>query len=82
MLEQCVMRAKAGVRAKLASSGVDPDTIVGLDDVFSEMVQPFSGLETGYKQESYFKDVLGLLVRCASYIYISVCRSLLAYCIM
>ena len=73
MLENCVMRTKAGVRAKLASSGIDPDNVIGLDNVFTDMVQPFSGLETGYKQESYFKDVLGLLVRCAECILI--CQS-------
>ena len=34
MLENCTIRVKAGVRAKLASSGIDPNDITGLDDVF------------------------------------------------
>ena len=33
------------------------------------MVKPFAGLESGFKQESYFKDVLGLLVSLVSNIY-------------
>ena len=61
VLEKCTIRTKAGVRAKLASSGIDPND---LDDVFSDMVKPFAGLETEFKQESYFKDFLGLLVSC------------------
>ena len=66
MLEKCIIRTKAGVRAKLASSGIDPNDVSGLDDVFSDMVKPFAGLETEFKQESYFRDVLGLLVSCTS----------------
>ena len=59
---------KAGVRAKLASSGIDPNYITGLDDIL-DMVKPFAGLETGFKQESYSKDFLGLLVSLVSNIY-------------
>ena len=59
--EKCIIRMKAGVRAKLASSGIDPNDVSGLDNVFSDMVKPFAGLETEFKQ-SYFKDVLDLLV--------------------
>lgn len=62
VLEQSVMRAKAGVRAKLATEGIDPDTVTGLDEVFSDITHPFGGLETGFKQEKYFRDELGLLV--------------------
>lgn len=69
VLENCTIRVKAGVRAKLASSGIDPNDITGLDDVFLDMVKPFAGLETGFKQEYYFKDVLGLLVSLVSNIY-------------
>ena len=72
VLEKCVIRTKAGVRAKLASSGIDPDNISGLDDVFSDIVHPFVGLETGFKQESYFKNVLGLLVSTYSIINIMI----------
>ena len=62
VLEQSVIRAKAGVRAKLATEGIDPDTVTGLDEVFLDVIHPFNGLETGFKQEKYFRDVLGLLV--------------------
>ena len=62
VLEQSVIRAKACVRAKLATEGIDPDNITGLDEVFLDVTHPFSGLETGFKQEKYFKDVFGLLV--------------------
>ena len=47
VLEKSVIRAKAGVRAKLATEGIDPDTITGLDEVFLDATHPFSGLETG-----------------------------------
>ena len=62
VLEQSVIRAKAGVRAKLAAAGIDPGAITGLNEVFEDVSHPFCGLETGYKQEKYFRDVLGLLV--------------------
>ena len=62
VLEQSVIRTKAGVRAKLATHGINPDTITGLDEVFLDATHPFTGLETCFKQEKYFRDVLGLLV--------------------
>ena len=62
MLEKCVIRLKAGVCANLASNGINPNDVNGLDDIFSEIVQPFQGLETGFKQEKYFIENLGLLV--------------------
>ena len=46
VLEQSVIRAKAGVRAKLAAAGIDPGTITGLDEVFEDVTHPFCGLET------------------------------------
>ena len=62
LLQQTVSRAKAGVRAKLAEQGVSPADISGLDEVFDDIAQPFSGLETAFKQEKYFKECLGLVV--------------------
>lgn len=59
VLEKTVIRAKAGVRAKLATQG---NSTTGIDEVFSDATRPFAGLETGFKQEKYFSDVLGLLV--------------------
>ena len=49
LLQQTVSRAKAGVRAKLAQQGVSPADIIGLDEVFYDIVRPFSGLETAFK---------------------------------
>ena len=57
-----IVRVKAGVRAKLAESGVDPSTIDGLDSAFEDVSNPFEGLKTSYLQEKYFRDTLGLVV--------------------
>ena len=62
LLQQTVSRAKAGIRAKLSQQGVSPADLVGLDDVFDDIVRPFDGLETAFKQEKYFKECLGLVV--------------------
>jgi len=59
---QSVSRARAGVQAKLATAGIEPDEIEGLDDVFENLVYPFDGLETCHKQEKYYVDSLGLIV--------------------
>ena len=57
-----MIRAKAGVCAKQAAAGINPGAITGLNEVFEDVSHPFCGLETVYKQEKYFRDVLGLLV--------------------
>ena len=62
LLQQTVSRAKAGVRAKLAQQGISPTDIIGLDEVFDGIFQPFGGLETAFKQERYFTECLGLVV--------------------
>ena len=62
LLQLTVSRAKAGIRAKLAQQGIDPTSVHGLDDIFKEILNPFDGLETGHKQEKYFKECLGLVV--------------------
>ena len=54
-------RAQAAIKSSLAKSGVDPD-IIDVDDTFSNIVDPFSGIETCYLQEKYFVDHLGLIV--------------------
>lgn len=56
-----VERLQAGVKAKLAESGVDPASISGLDGVFEE-IDPFDGLRTFHLQEKYFHEKLGLIV--------------------
>ena len=59
LLQLAVSRAKAGIRAQ---QGLDPTSVHGLDDLFKEILNPFDGLETGHKQEEYFKECLGLVV--------------------
>lgn len=55
-------RVQAGVRAKLAESGVDPISIKGLNNAFSDVADPFEGIETCHLQEKYFREKLGLIV--------------------
>lgn len=57
-------RIQAGVMAKLAESGINLDSINGLDDVFTEVTDPFDGIETCYRQEKYYREDLGLIVSC------------------
>ena len=52
-------RLHSDVRAKLATIGIDE---AALDDVFSDLVDPFDGLETRHKQEKCFKQDFGLVV--------------------
>lgn len=51
MSDLSVARAKAGVRAKLSSLGIE---VPGLEEIFCELKQPFVGLETQFKQERIF----------------------------
>lgn len=53
---------QCGVKASLAEAGIDPTDVSKLEDVFTEMVHPFDGLETYYKQEAYFCRKFDLLV--------------------
>ena len=59
---QTMERAQAGVRAKLAESGVDPITIKGLDEAFSDAADPFEAIETSHLQEKYLREKLDLIV--------------------
>ena len=54
---------KAGVSEKLCNTGVDPNSVEGLQEQFMELTDPYNGLETEYFQEKYFRDELGLIVR-------------------
>ena len=58
-----IQRMRCGVNASLADAGIDPVDVPRLRNVFTDMVNPFEGLETYDKQESYFRDKLDLLVR-------------------
>ena len=62
ILQEAVIRAEAGVRAKLAENGIDASSVCGLEDVLTELKIPFNGLETEFKQEKYFKTSLNMLV--------------------
>ena len=67
ILQEAVIRAKAGVRAKLAENGIDASSVCGLKDMFTELKTPFDGLEMKFKQEKYFKTSLNMLVRLTYY---------------
>ena len=62
LLNQTLTRLQAGVRARLASLGLDPEVITGLDDVFSEISDPFKELHSYYLQQKYYHEELGLVV--------------------
>lgn len=62
LFSQTVVRVQAGVKAKLAESGIDPSSIHGLDTVFEDVTNPFDGLETNHLQEKFFRDTFGLVV--------------------
>ena len=62
LFSHTLQRLNARVSEKLASSGIDVDSIEGLQEVFQDFPSPFQGLETRYFQEKYFRESLGLLV--------------------
>ena len=51
LFAQTIDRVQAGVRAKLAELGLDPDAVEGLDDIFKNVTDPFEGIETCHLQE-------------------------------
>ena len=57
-----LQRLNARESEKLASSGIDVDSIERLQEVFQDFPSLFQGLETRYFQEKYFRESLGLLV--------------------
>lgn len=48
-----VQQLQAGIRAKLAATGIAIDDIEGLTEVLHEVPNPFEGLESHHKQEKY-----------------------------
>ena len=46
------------MNARIADIGLDPEAI---DGVFDSVLDPFVGIETGYLQEKYYRDKLGLI---------------------
>lgn len=63
MFQYAVQRLRADVTAKLAAAGVDVSNILGLDDLFEQVPQPFEDSETCHKQEKYFCENLRHVVR-------------------
>lgn len=57
-----VGRIQAGVKYKLSESGIDPFTVPGLEEFFSTVNNPFSGLETSYLQEKFISEKLSYVV--------------------
>ena len=72
LFNHTVCRLQAGVSQKLALSGIDMNDISGLDQVFSDVSDPFAGLETAYLQSKFVSQELGCIVRnnyyCALYL--------------
>ena len=65
---------KAGVKHKLSISGIDPSDISGLDDLFSDVSDPFNGLETAYLQDKFVAQELGYVVSIACMHVVYTCR--------
>ena len=61
-LDDVVARIKVGVHSRLASAGISYDKVAELDDVFTQVRDPFDDIDTCYKQEKYFIENLGLIV--------------------
>lgn len=62
LFHHTITRVQANVKAKLAESGISVDAIAGLDDAFTSVSDPFSGLETAYLQEKFYREQLCLIV--------------------
>ena len=63
-----VHRIRAKVHSKLAAIVIDETK---LDDVFSDLSDPFTGLETRHKQEKCFREEFNLVVCNPSYIAVT-----------
>ena len=72
LFSHTTQRLNARVRERLASVGVNADSIEGLHDVFHDHPSPFEGLETRHLQEKYYRDSLGLVVRYNYVVFIEV----------
>lgn len=68
LISQTITHVQAGVRAKLADSGLDPESVTGLDEVFEGTLDPFNMIDSGYLQEKYYCENLGLIVSYYHYI--------------
>ena len=75
-----IQRVKCSIKAKLADAGIDPADVPNLDCVFSDITDPFDGLETYYKQESYFRKEFGFIVSQSALTYHIYVPVLIKYC--
>ena len=56
------MRLNAGVRQKLAEAGINSEVSNEIDIIFTELQDPFTGLETEFLQKTYFNDAFNIPV--------------------
>ena len=85
VFEHTVSRLRAGVNQKLAQSGFDPSSIDGLENVFTEASDPFTGLETVYLQDKFISQELGCIVSLHAHnnmhVYNCTCNTSVILCI-
>ena len=62
LFQHSVGRIQAGVGERLSMQGIDSSEIPDLDDFFSAVVDPFSGLHTTYLQDKFYRDHLNSIV--------------------
>ena len=57
---QSVQPLQARVCEKLASAGIEPNSVEGLQKVFENIPIPFEGIETRFKQEKFYQLVVSM----------------------
>ena len=62
VFEHTLSRVRAGVSAKLSQAGIDFSDIDGIDSIFSDMSNPFKGLESVYLQDKFISEELECVV--------------------
>ena len=58
LCQHTVSCLQAGVEANLALNGIEVSSLQGFHDVFSKVIMPFDGIDTPYKQEKYFQELV------------------------
>ena len=61
MIDYSTKRIEAGVNERLCAHGIDPQELA-LSEVFTDVSNPFEGLNNIYLQEKYFSEQLGCIV--------------------
>ena len=56
------LETSANTKHLMGCDTKDLDSVMGLDDVFKDVPDPFDGIETCRLQENYYRDTLGLIV--------------------